>query len=304
MSWDQTGTPLSLEQLGALIPSDGYDGDLVFDGTSTVAGLVPSNGVYTLTRDLWPNNMTVLAAATIKTTGFCIYAKGTINNANLIHFNGNPGVTITGGASFTTQGTLYLSGGGGGNGRSTTGVGTGGSGSGGSNVARSSGGNGGNADVTNTGGTGNATAVPAAGAGDIHDLGFGTRRRLLTNVTLALANCGGGGGGGGCNVGTGTASSGAGGAAAGGVLISCAVLINTGIISADGGAGANGSATGNGIGAGGGGGAGGWVWVAARKIITRGVIRALGGAVGTSAGTPSVAPAMGTAGVVVVLSGS
>lgn len=288
----------------APVMSSGADGNVLFDGVATVLGLAPSSSVYTLTRDIWPDNLTVSAGVSIKTAGFCIYVKNQVLNLGTIQFNGNPGIGITAGASFTNQGTLYMAGGAGGAGRNTTGAGNGGAGSGGNNIARSSGGNGGQADAGNAAGAGNATAQPAAAAGDILDLSFGTRRRLLTNVTLSLPNGGGGGGGGSVNVGTGTATSGAGGGAGGGVLLTCAILINSGTISANGGNGGTAVGTGNALAGGGGGGSGGWVWVAAGRIVSRGTITALGGIAGTSFGSVQIAPANGTAGVVVVLEGS
>lgn len=284
--------------------SSGVDGNVTFDGSATVLSLAPSTSVYTLTRDIYPDNMTVNAGVTIKTQGFCIFVKGTLTNAGTISFNGVAASGSTGGAGYSNMGSLNVTTGAGANGRATTGAGSNGSGTTANNIARSVGGNGGTAGGGNGGGTGNTTSSPADGAGDITDIGFAARRRLFNGTGLASPNCGGGGGSGGCNTGTGTATSGGGGGAAGAVLISCAILINSGTISANGGVGGDGVFTGNGEGAGGGGGSGGWVWVAAGRIKSQGTITASGGTGGVGNGGTATGGSNGTAGRVILLAGS
>ena len=272
---------------------NGSDGSLVFDGTSTILGIVPSGNIYTLSRDIYPENMTVNSGVTIRPSGYCIFVRTKLSNAGTIQFNGSigangsAGVNANGGTSFANQGTLNVSGGGGGAGRFTTGVGNAGSGSGGNNVAGSAGGDGGAGGVSG-GGAGNASAAPSSALGQIKDIGFVARRRLLNANALAAANCGGGGGGGGVNLQAGTGSSGAGGGAGGAILIVCTILDNTGgVISADGGPGGNAVGTVDAQVGGGGGGAGGWVFVASSYVIAQGTIRANGGLLGTKFGTGS-----------------
>ena len=49
---------------------DGTDGPLNYDGTSTVLGVVPSSGVYLLTRDIFATTISVAGGATIKTQNY------------------------------------------------------------------------------------------------------------------------------------------------------------------------------------------------------------------------------------------
>jgi hypothetical protein len=281
-----------------LIVGDGSDGNLTFNGSSTILGMVPSGSQYALTRDIYAADMTVNTGVRIKTLGFRIFVRGTLTNNGTIHFNGADASGTTAGSSFSNQGSLSISAGGGGAGRTTTGIGNAGTGSGGNNTANSAGGNGGNAP-SNLAGTGNVSSVPAFTAGSIRDLGFLSRARLIG----ALApNGGGGGGSGGLQLNAGTGTSGAGGGAAGGVAIACLTLDNTnGIICADGGKGSNAAVTGNAVGGGGGGGAAGWVWVAAGIVTAAGTIRANGGAVGTGSGVGVAEAVAGTTGTVVTI---
>jgi hypothetical protein len=273
-----------------LYSGNGADGSLIFDGTSTILGMVPSGNIYTLVRDIYPENMTVNSGVTIKPLGYCIFVRTKLTNAGTIQFNGSTGangsagVNANGGTSFTSVGTLNVSGGAGGAGRFTNGVGGTGSGSGGNNVAGSAGGDGGAGGVSG-GGVGNVSASPAGTMGQIKDIGFAGRRRLLSGNSLAAPNCGGGGGGGGVNLQAGTGSSGAGGGSGGAVFIICTILDNTGgVISADGGLGGNAVGTVDAQIGGGGGGAGGWVFVATSYVISQGTIRANGGLSGTKFG--------------------
>ncbi len=59
----------------------GVDGDLTFDGTSTVLGIVPTLGVYELDDDIFAMSMTVsggMAPANIHTNGYRIYVAVTL----------------------------------------------------------------------------------------------------------------------------------------------------------------------------------------------------------------------------------
>lgn len=81
---------------------DGSDGALVFDGTSTVLGLVPVAGVYTLTRDIYATNLSVSAGATILTNNFAIFANGTLTNNGTIS-NAGAFAAGTNGANATSS---------------------------------------------------------------------------------------------------------------------------------------------------------------------------------------------------------
>jgi hypothetical protein len=83
---------------------DGSDGALVFDGSTTVLGIVPVANVYTLTKDLFATNLTVNNGVTIITAQYAIYCTGTFTNNGTVQNNGNNGGN-GGNATGTNQGT-------------------------------------------------------------------------------------------------------------------------------------------------------------------------------------------------------
>lgn len=253
---------------------NGLDGAVTFDGSTTVLGLAPSSGVYTLTRDICCTDITITGATTqIATSGYRIYATGTLDisaaalTAGAIRWrtaanmNGGNAAGATGGTApaslpsntITTLpvglvGTAGKSGG--------VGVGTAGTActSGvwyGVNTASSGAGAGGASGTPNAGGAlgGAGTPVNPTNNAATGSTGF---RYLVTTPDLVKA-----------------------------------VPITGGLSGATGGAG-GGDGTNAGGGSGGSGSAAGMVYIAARTIArgtnsTVGLISALGGAPGTSA---------------------
>lgn len=73
----------------------GADGNLTYDGSTTILGMAPSASAYTLTRDIYANNLTVNAGVTINTGGYRIFVKGTLTLSNattsIIQNNGGNG---------------------------------------------------------------------------------------------------------------------------------------------------------------------------------------------------------------------
>lgn len=67
----------------------GADGNLVYDGSSTVLGVAPSANVYILDRTTAPMNMTVNNGVTVKTANFRIIGRGTLANNGTVSNNGN-----------------------------------------------------------------------------------------------------------------------------------------------------------------------------------------------------------------------
>lgn len=278
------------------------DGSQTFDGSTTILGMVPSANVYTMTRDIYCNTLTVNAGVTILNRGFRIFTT-TLNVAatGLISSNGNNANGLNGGAIISASGVYQCAAGNGGNGRNTTGAGNNGGGSGGNNIGGSGSGAGGQADGGNLGGAGNISASPSANAGGFYHYIpwlFGRIPGATGNAILAMSGSGGGGGGG-CNVGTGTASSGAGGSGGTNMAIFCKYLNNLGNITANGGNGSNATATGDGKAGGGGGGAGGNVAVFYGEALSLGTITANGGAFGTGIGGGANGQA-GSAGLTIV----
>ncbi len=227
---------------------DGSDGYLTFDGTSTVAGLAPSGGVYTLARPLLAFAMTVKAGAQVKANGFPIYVATLLTMlGGSITANGSAGSGTTAGAG-AAAGVLLGGGPGGAGGAGVggfAGTGTtasqGGSGGAGGTVGGNAGGSGGTATQLA------ASLVPRLRAwpGCIHGVAW---------PSLTFVSGGAGGGGGGAGVGNG-----GGGGGGGGVLLVAARAIyvqsgSTNAFQAMGGAGVAGAGGTGGNGGGGGGG--------------------------------------------------
>lgn len=295
---------------GVLAWSDGSDGALDFDGSSTVAGLVPAGGVYTLTEDLYPTDVTVRTGATVYTDGYRILGTGDllVEGTGVISHNGLPGGDGTGGAA-TNAGATLGKGGAGGIGGSN-GSPSGGAGStGGTNTVRTwsnSGGTGGAttvagvAGVVGKGGGGGGGSTGAGGSsaatahtslmGDVSSLLHGIAGRGAAGTVFAGGSGGGGGGGDGTNNG------GGGGGGAGPIVIAMAGTISApaNAIRARGGAGGS-STAGN---TGGGGGGGGGFIVTIQKGGTAPTCSVTGGAGGGKTGTGAVGGAGGAGRVV------
>lgn len=58
----------------------GEDGNVTFDGSTTVLGFIPSAGVYNVTRDLYCNNVTITGATTrLQMAGYKLFVKDTLD---------------------------------------------------------------------------------------------------------------------------------------------------------------------------------------------------------------------------------
>src|SRR5260221_747304 len=122
--------------LEAGLLGDGSDGNLVFDGSSTVAGIAPASSVYTLARSLFASNLTVNSGVTISNLGYRIFVLKNLTNNGTISAAGKNGAaggaTGTSGAAgaSTPANDLGGSASGGGGGTGSGMGGTGGSGGG------------------------------------------------------------------------------------------------------------------------------------------------------------------------------
>jgi len=56
----------------------GADGDAVLDGTTTVLSMAPSSSVYSMTSDLYFNDLTINAGVRLAPNGYRIFVKGTL----------------------------------------------------------------------------------------------------------------------------------------------------------------------------------------------------------------------------------
>jgi hypothetical protein len=56
----------------------GVDGDAVLDGTTTVLSMAPSSSVYSMTQDMYFNDLTINANVRLAPNGYRIFVKGTL----------------------------------------------------------------------------------------------------------------------------------------------------------------------------------------------------------------------------------
>ena len=77
----------------------GMDGDATLNGSSTVLEMAPSSSVYTMTRDLYFNNLTINSGVRLQPNGYRIFVK------NLLSFAG-ANATIGFNSGFATAGSI------------------------------------------------------------------------------------------------------------------------------------------------------------------------------------------------------
>jgi len=77
-----------------IVYGNGYDGDATLDGTTTLTlgdstTIVPSSSVYSLTQDVYFNDLTISASVSIQPNGYRIFVKNILklNNNSIIGFN-------------------------------------------------------------------------------------------------------------------------------------------------------------------------------------------------------------------------
>lgn len=267
------GTNLSVPKAAYLtLFGDGSNGTLVFDGTSIVASLTPSGGVYNMNKDIYATNLTINSGVTVVMNGWRIFATGTVTNNGTIAMGGGAG-NANGTAASATAAGLY--GGGGAGGAGNTGAGS---------QAPSV-----NCLGAGSGGPGGTGSSGAGGSERFAIYGSTTIFRVPTAAENGMAvyqgivygmagGCGGSGGGG-----DGTNKGGGGGSGGGVIVIFAATIINNGSISAPGGTGGT-PTTGN-CGGGGGGGGGLILLYTLNGVSGTGTFTAPGGSGGAGVGT-------------------
>jgi hypothetical protein len=77
----------------------GADGDAVLDGTTTVLSMAPSSTVYSMTRDIYFNDLTMNANVRLAPNGYRIFVKGTLK---FVGANSTVGFTT----GFATDGSI------------------------------------------------------------------------------------------------------------------------------------------------------------------------------------------------------
>ncbi|MEO8701411.1 MAG: hypothetical protein ABI867_15300 [Kofleriaceae bacterium] len=273
------GTPSTIASGdGAAWYGTGVDGNLVFDGSSTVTGfsglsLTPTSGVYTLTRDISANSMSVSSGAAVKCNGFRLFVLNKLACDGQIHGNGNSGSaatsTLGGVAGVGGSASILFQGVSGGNGGGPD-AGSGGTPSAGSaatgtthfgatagivNAGASGvslqGGGGGTNNIGSTGGTVGPLPVPSGVSADhFWTLTQAIQGRNGVGTVLGGGSGGGGGRGGGLG---GAGGGGGGGASAATIVVAARRIVGSGSIQARGGDGGSGFLNGGGGGAGAGG---------------------------------------------------
>ncbi len=300
---------------------DGSDGSVVFDGSTTILGMVPSSNIYTMTRDIYCVDLTINTGVTLKPSGYKIFNTGTLtmNGTATISRNGNNGtnggtggysVNGSGGAggaalaAGTLPGSLA-----GGNGASSTQSGgsaiPGNAPSAGASIANSLGNSGASGGAGNgTGGGGGVvsggTATPATTrvipGWNLQSLLDVTTSGTVTRYNNSAAATGGSSGGSLALVGM-NGGGGGGAGSAGGVIAIYSKNIVIGasaLISVIGGNGGNGGTGADGTGGGGGGGNGGIVFLVYNSLSNLGTIALTAGTAGTGGGTAAQAGTIGT----------
>ena len=264
---------------------DGSDGALVFNGTSKVIGLTPSNNEYTLTRDVAATTVVVNSGVTIKKAGFRIRATISVSGEGTIADNGKAAAEAVAGAALGEAGTLARSSTAGGAGEVTTAK----AGTNATNALGGAGGKGGEGKSGNTGGAGGTVTAPEAKLGSVHASTF-ANNGYVSSGAGATKPVGGAGGGGG--TGDGTRKGGGGGGGGGIVYIATPKIYGSLSIEAAGGAGGAGE-TGGEAGGGAGGGGGAIVLACAEGVASTVTTNVAGGAPGAGTGATKAAAAGG-----------
>lgn len=76
--WDGTVWNAYFNESVDSIYGTGADGDAVLDGTTTVLSTAPSSSVYSMTRDMYFNDLTINANVRLAPNGYRIFVKGTL----------------------------------------------------------------------------------------------------------------------------------------------------------------------------------------------------------------------------------
>jgi hypothetical protein len=76
--WDGSVWVSYFNETPDFVYGTGADGDAVLDGTTTVLSMAPSSSVYSMTRDMYFNDLTINASVRLAPNGYRIFVKGTL----------------------------------------------------------------------------------------------------------------------------------------------------------------------------------------------------------------------------------
>ena len=102
--WDGTVWNAYYNESVDSVYGTGADGDAVLDGTTTILGMVPSASVYTMTRDMYFNDLTINTSCRLQPNGYRIFIKGTLK---FMGINATIGYTT----GYATSGSIKQGGG-------------------------------------------------------------------------------------------------------------------------------------------------------------------------------------------------
>lgn len=97
-------SPIYIAQTSALNYGNGVDGSATFDGSTTIAGMVPSANVYTMVRDYFFTTVAINTGITLKPNGFRIFASTSFTDTGTVTIAGGNGGTGGAGTDSTTNG--------------------------------------------------------------------------------------------------------------------------------------------------------------------------------------------------------
>jgi hypothetical protein len=105
--WDGTVWAAYYNESVDTVYGTGADGDATLDGTTTILSMAPSASVYTMTRDLYFNDLTINTSCRLQPNGYRVFVKGTLKfggtNATIGYTTGysTAGSIAQGGAAST-----------------------------------------------------------------------------------------------------------------------------------------------------------------------------------------------------------
>jgi hypothetical protein len=76
--WDGTVWNSYYNEGADMVYGTGADGDATLDGSTTVLSMTPSASVYTMTRDLYFNDLTINTSCRLQPNGYRVFVKGTL----------------------------------------------------------------------------------------------------------------------------------------------------------------------------------------------------------------------------------
>lgn len=96
-------TTSTLTDAADSIYGTGMDGDAILDGSTTILGMAPSASVYSMTRDIYFDDLTINASVRLAPNGYRIFVK------NVLTFAGN-NATIGFTTGYSTAGSIQQGG--------------------------------------------------------------------------------------------------------------------------------------------------------------------------------------------------